>query len=266
MKDIIKGMIIGIGKIIPGVSGSVLAISLGVYERAVNAALNVFKSKKNVYYLFRLFIGVLFSMIFMSKIIIYFLDNYYSYTIFLFVGFILGSMKEITNNIKKNYFHFTFISFIIIFLLGLVTTNKEIVIENSFLSFAYYFISGIVDMVATIIPGISGTALLMLIGSYDKVMLLFSNLLNFDLFFSNIRTVIPFFIGLLLGLIGSLKLVDFLFKKYYHQTYNVILGLLLGSIFIMLKTCEFTFLSTIIGLGITVISYIVIKKINLLFD
>lgn len=266
MKDIIKGMIIGIGKIIPGVSGSVIAISLGVYEKAINAALNIFKNKKNIYYLSKLLVGVLFSMVFMSKIIVYFLDKYYSYTIFLFIGLILGSMKEITNNVKKSYFYLTFISFFSVFLLGLVTSNKEIVIESSVFSFVYYFLSGIVDMMATIIPGISGTALLMLIGSYDKVMMLFSNLLNFNSLVSNIKIVVPFFLGLLFGLVISLKLVNFLFKKYYYQTYNIILGLLLGSIFVMLRSLEFNFFEVTIGFVFMTISFIIIKKINLFFD
>lgn len=265
MKDIIKGMVIGIGKIIPGVSGSVIAISLGVYEKAIDAALNIFKNKSNCYYLFKLLVGVLFSMIFMSKIIMYFLDKYYLYTLFLFIGLIFGSMKEITNNVKKSYFFLTFISFFIIVLLGLVTSNQEVIIENNILLFFYYFITGIVDMMATIIPGISGTALLMLMGSYDEVMFLFSNLANFTKFLNNIKIVIPFALGMLLGFVVSLKLVNFLFKKYYYQTYNIILGLLLGSVFIMLKTCTFTFYSTLFGLVIMAIGYLIIKKINQLF-
>ena len=71
MKEILKGIIIGIGKIIPGVSGSVLAISLGIYEKAIYSFNNIFKDYRNIYFLLKIFIGVLIAIIFGSKIILF---------------------------------------------------------------------------------------------------------------------------------------------------------------------------------------------------
>ena len=265
MKEILKGIIIGIGKIIPGVSGSVLAISLGIYEKAIYSFNNIFKDYRNIYFLLKIFIGVLIAIIFGSKIILYFLNNYYPLTIFAFVGLILGSMNEINKNIKIKYWYMTIVSFLVISILGFLNISNQFTINNNVVISIYYFISGFIEAVSAIVPGISGTALLMLIGSYDKIMFLFSNILDFEVVLDNLIIIITFCIGVLLGLYFSIKLISFLFRKYFYQTYNVILGLLLGSLFIMIKNCIFNLSSVILGVAISIISYIFMKKINHFF-
>ena len=100
----IKGLIIGIGKIIPGVSGSLIAISLNEYENMVNSINNYFKDIiGNSKYLVKICLGILISIILFSNIIIRLIDHYYIYTMFLFSGFILGSMDDIKKNIKGDY-------------------------------------------------------------------------------------------------------------------------------------------------------------------
>ena len=83
---IIKGIIIGIGKIIPGVSGSLLAISLGIYEKAIESMINIFKKpQENILFLGKIVLGILIYIIFFSKLILYSLNNYYLYTIIFFI-------------------------------------------------------------------------------------------------------------------------------------------------------------------------------------
>ena len=140
IKDILIGFVIGLGKIIPGVSGSVLAITLGVYERLIKAINNIFKDINNIYYLSKIGIGIIISIVFFSRIITYLLSNYYTYTIFVFVGLILGSMKEITINTKLKYWYLTLLSFFIIVLFGLIninsgTNSNTIIISNK----SFYF-------------------------------------------------------------------------------------------------------------------------------
>lgn len=258
MKDILIGIIIGIGKIIPGVSGSVLAITLGVYEKIINSINNIFKSYHNVYYLGKIGIGVIISIIFLSRIIMYFLNNYYLYTIFVFIGLILGSIKEITINIKKKYWYLSLLSFIVIIVLGLINIKSS---SNSY----HYLISGFIESISSIIPGISGTALLMLIGTYNSVIEIFSNIYSISYIIENVGVIIPFIIGILLGTLVSIKIISFMFKNYKSNMYNIILGLLFGSIFIMLKSCDYSISSFIIGVILLIISYICIKKVNHFF-
>lgn len=258
MKDIFIGLVIGIGKIIPGVSGSVLAISLGAYEKIINSINNIFKSYHNSYYLCKIGLGVIISIVFLSKIIIFFLNKYYIYTIFIFIGLILGSIEEIINNTKKKYWYLTVISFFVIVILGVFNINTS---NNEY----HYLISGFIEAISSIIPGISGTALLMLIGTYNSVIELFSNIYSIRYIVNNIFIIIQFGIGLLLGLILSIKIIGFMFDKYKNNMYNLILGLLFGSIFIMLKSCTYTALTFVIASILLLISYICIKKVNHFF-
>ena len=259
LKDILIGIIIGAGKIIPGVSGSVLAITLGVYERIIYSINNIF-NYKNIYYLSKIGIGIIISIVFLSKIIIYLLSNYYTYTIFVFVGLILGSIKSIATNTSFKYYYLTILSFIIIVILGLININS-----NNHNGIFYYLLSGFIESVSSIIPGISGTALLMLIGTYNMVIDIFSNIVSIKYLVSNINIVIPFIIGIILGLVISIKVIGYLFSKYKTITYNIILGLLLGSIFIMLKGCNYSVFNIFISILLFIISYISIKKVNHFF-
>ena len=91
---IFKGMIIGVGQIIPGVSGGMLAISLGLYEKGVDAISNIFSDlKDNVKFLCSVGFGVVISVIIFSKIIKYLLINFYLHTMLLFIGLIFGTYK-----------------------------------------------------------------------------------------------------------------------------------------------------------------------------
>lgn len=258
MKDILIGIIIGIGKIIPGVSGSVLAISLGVYERIINSINNIFKSYRNVCYLGKIGLGVIVSIAFLSKIIIFFLDKCYIYTIFIFIGLILGSIEDITNNTERKHWYLSLISFIVIVLLGIVNINTS---SNGY----HYLISGFIESTSSIIPGISGTALLMLIGTYNSVMEIFSNIYSISYIINNLSIIMPFIIGMLLGFIISIKVISFMFNKYKSNMYNIILGLLFGSIVIMLKSCTYTLVSFVISSILLLISYLCIKKVNHFF-
>lgn len=262
MKDIIRGIFIGIGKVIPGVSGSIIAISLGVYEKAIDAINNLFKDKRNFYYLFKLAIGILFSLIFMGKIVLYFLNKNYLVTVFAFIGLIIGSMDEVLVNVKKKYWLLTIVSFLIISLLGFISLDNNVNISNKVIEFLYYCLAGVMDAFSTVIPGVSGTAILMIMGVYENIMEIFSNLFNIAYLCDNIKIILPFLLGMALGLFIFIKLVTYLFKNFYHQTYNSILGLLYGSIFIMLKTVNYTFPSIIVGIIIMCISYVIVKKIN----
>ena len=258
MKEFFIGLILGLGKVIPGLSGSVLAISFNVYDKAIYAFNNL-KDLKNIIFLTKLGIGIIISVIFASNLIIYFLNNYKVETTFLFIGLILGSKEEINKNTKAKYFYLSIISFILISLMSLIRCNSSIIISNNIL---LLFISGIVESLSSIIPGISGTALLMLIGTYDKVIYIFSNIININYIINNLFTILPFIIGIILGLIVSVKLINYLFINYLNQMYNIILGLLYGSIFVMLINLNYSIYHLINGIILLILGSILIKKVN----
>lgn len=226
-----KGLIIGIGKVIPGVSGSLLAISLGVYEKSLEKIENLFKNfNENIRFLLPLGVGIMFSVLIGSKILLYFFETYYIYTVVFFIGLILGTVPNLINNNQKNYKDWFLIStvFIILFFLYTKVNFQEFIPKNNFFSYFYIIFLGFIDALTMVMPGISGTATYMMLGSYNFILNLFSNP------FLHIGYCLLFGIGLLFGTILTIKLVNFCFKKYSQITWDIILAFLLSSIFFLL--------------------------------
>lgn len=263
---IIKGIIIGIGKIIPGVSGSMLAISMGIYQKLIDSINNFFNhAKDNFTFLFKISIGMIISIIFFSNIIVNCLNKYYLITIFFFIGLIIGSLNDININIGKKHNLITFFSFTFITILGVININNQANIENGIASFLYYAFAGFIDALTMVIPGISGTATLMMIGAYDRLMETFSNILDIRLFLNNIKILLPFGIGMILGIIITVKIVNYLFKNYKDKTYSSILGFSISTIILMGIKCintEYNLTSLIIAFITLFIGIFITKKIN----
>ena len=267
---VLKGIIIGIGKIIPGVSGSMLAISMGIYQKLIDSVNNFFKQTKDSFkFLFKIAIGVLISMVFFSNIILHCLNKYYLITIFFFIGLIIGGFNDIKQNTNKKYNYIAIISFIIITIFGLININNEVNIQNNLLNFLYFTFIGFMDAVTMVVPGISGTATLMMLGAYEKVMELYSNIFNISLLLENIKLLIPYTLGIGIGIILTVKLINYLFKNYKEKTYSAILGFSLSTIVLMFIKCLNTFytlIDLIIAFILLFLGIYITKKINHLFN
>lgn len=224
----LKGIMIGIGKIIPGVSGSLLAIILNVYEECLDRISNLFKNlKDNIYYLGCLGIGILISIILGSRILIYLLNNHYFNTMALILGLILGLLPGLFHKTKiqkkKDIIIFLFPA-ILIYLLETLNISKNNTIHPSYIMVV---VIGFLEALTTIIPGISGTATFMILGLYDFVLELFSN--PFTIY-------LPFFIlGLVIGIFLISRIITYLLKKYPNEIYLIILSLTISSLFVLLK-------------------------------
>ena len=219
MKLFIKGIIIGLGKILPGVSGSILAIRLNVYEEIVISVNTLFSNfKNNIIFLTKIGLGILLSIILGSNVLSHLLNNYYKLTVYIFSLLLLTGIPVIVKEIK-NYIIviITFILYILIMYLPSINISTN------------YYLIGFIEAFTTIIPGISGTALLMSLGIYDEYLDLFSNIYLFEF-----NKLLPFILGLIIGGLIIIRFIDYCFKKYRDKTYSVILGLLIGSIVIMI--------------------------------
>lgn len=263
---VFKGIIIGIGKIIPGVSGSLLAISMGLYQKMIDSINYFFDNKRdNFKFLFKIGIGVLISIVFFSNIIIYALNNYYLITMFFFIGLILGSMNDIKNNLDKKNNIIIYISFIVFILLGFINIDNNIFIGNSLLNFIYFIFAGFLDAFTMVVPGISGTATLMVIGAYNTLIECFSNIFNFNMFLDNIKILFPFVLGIFIGVIITVKLISFLFKYHKSKTYSAIYGFSISTIFVIGIKClksSYSLIELIISIVFLILGLIVTKKIN----
>lgn len=235
------GIILGVANVIPGVSGGTLAVVFNVYDRLINViSLNVKKIISEWKFLLPLALGMGVGIIGFSKILTFLFENYPMQTNLFFVGIIAGSiplvyrkikssMQEISEKNKKPYLS-TIICFIVALAIMIVMTvfkdfsgSSVIYTELSGSLFLLLLVSGALGAVAMIIPGISGSFLLLAIGTYATVI---GSVSDF-----NIPLMIPTAIGILLGLFFGAFLVRTLMKKVPTQTYGSILGLVIGSIF-----------------------------------
>lgn len=237
IQELIKGIIIGIAKIIPGLSGAVLMISFNLYDRAIDAITNFFENpKRNFFFLLNLGLGIIIGIVLFSKIISFFLTKYYLYTTMLFLGLIIGGIPVIKNKItpKKSNNFLIILSFILMLTITLVSPTNHYILKHNILDIIIFFLSGILEAIGTVLPGISSTALLMIIGVYDNYIVTLGNALNPTMIGETLYFVLPFSFGLLIGIIIISLLVNFLFKSYQEQTFSVILGISISTLLTLL--------------------------------
>ena len=232
MKNMFKGIIIGIGKVLPGVSGAILAILLGVYDKSIYYVNNFFDNKReSIKFLLPLGIGIIIAIILFSKLISVCLNKYYFYTMMLFIGMIIGCLPEIGNRIiKKNYF-LIFMGFILFFFVSIGNINNVYVIKNNFVDMIIFFISGICEAIGTVVPGISSAALLMILGTYNIIIDTLGNVQDIMI---NIRIIIPFIIGGFIGVLFLIKVIEYFLNNHKNNTYNFILGIVISSIILLI--------------------------------
>lgn len=268
IKLLIKAIFIGIAKIIPGLSGTILMMSFNLYEKALLAITKFFENpKKNFIFLTNLAIGILIGILLFSNLVKYCLANYYIYTISLFIGLILGGIIPIKKEIRptlSNYLYIT-ISFLLMYILTTTNNTNLYIIKNNYFDLITFFISGLLEALGTIVPGVSSTALLMLVGIYPYYIDILSNLLNINYLLKSLNFILPFLIGLVLGIIILSLLICYLLKYHKQITYSFILGLSLSTVLTLLIaviTQINTIISFLINTLLLIIGFLLTNKIN----
>ena len=238
MELIIKGFIIGIGKIIPGVSGSMLAISLGIYEPIIEKIANLKEDiNKNIIYLIKICTGVIISIIISSKVIAKCINEYYFATMLLFIGLISGGFPNIIKRVKlkkKNII----ISILTILIIGIILnnhSNNTHIIEYTLKEFITIVGIGIIDAVSSIVPGISGTAILMMLGYYNVLIESFGTILVLKRLILNIYILTPFIFGFIIGIIIMSKILNKLIKNHKNMVNTVVLILMVSTTIPLIK-------------------------------
>lgn len=233
-----KGFVIGIANIIPGVSGGTLAITLGIYERLIKAISHFFTNlKENIKFLVPIAVGAVLSLLILSNVIGYALDHYPIPTTLLFVGLIFGGVPLLYRHVKtekksgSNLLIF-FITFAIVTIFAFLKEGNFSVDLSNLNLFGYIllFIVGMVAAATMVIPGISGSFMLILLGYYQPIINTIRNLTRFDDLTKSFMILIPFGIGVLVGIVLIAKLIEFLLEKYEVKTYFGILGFVLASV------------------------------------
>ncbi len=249
--DIIKGMIVGIANVIPGVSGGTMMVSMGIYEKIIGAVNNLFKDfKKSVLTVLPIGIGLVLGIAVFSYIIPFCLEEYPFPTSFCFIGLILGGVpsiikpaKESLKEEKKSIGVAHIITFVALFALavGMAAMNEtETNVANFDLNLGFViflFVVGVVAAATMVIPGVSGSLVLMILGVYSGIMESISGFIsavlswNVPAILHNMGILIPFGLGVVVGIFAVAKLMEWLFAKFRSITYGGILGLIVASPF-----------------------------------
>ena len=232
IKELFKGIIIGIANIIPGVSGGTLAVSMGIYDKIISAVTHLFKKpKESIRTLIPYGIGAVAGIIGLSFIIEWLFLNYPLPTNLFFIGLILGTTPSLFKTAcSKEKFKIKYLAFTIIcFLIGisLVFLEKNLTqsnFSNSY-NFLYLVLCGFLMSAGVVIPGVSSTLILMLLGVYNAYLASISSLF--------IPFLLPLCIGLFAGSIFFMKLTQTLLNKFYEPTFFSIIGFTLGSILVL---------------------------------
>ena len=252
---IIKGIVIALGFILPGISGGVLAAILGIYERMIGFLAHPFKDfKENVLYFIPVAIGMLLGIGLFSYPIEYLLENYQVFVLWSFAGAIIGTipslLKESTRESDRDkidlaWFWTTFI----ISGIGLYALNFVVGILTP--SFFNFILAGSLLALGILVPGLSPSNLLLILGLYAPMLTGFK---TFDLF----GTFLPMGIGAGATLIIFSKLMDYALNNYHSRVYHFIIGIVLSStILILIPNAGNT--ESIQYIGLSLVNYVLIS-------
>lgn len=233
MKDklvlILKGFIIGGTMLVPGVSGGSMAIILGIYGDLISSVSNFFYSKrKNFTFLFIFSIGAILGMLLFSKSILTLLHNYRVPVLYFFIGAVIGGIPTITKTCGLKRLNMSSIAYIltgVILVLSLTLIPEGLFNPTSIESFKgslMLLAAGFFAAIALILPGISVSFVLLVLGIYEEIINAIDQL--------NIPYLTIIFIGLVLGVITTTKILEKAMKTYKTATYLIILGFVLGSV------------------------------------
>ena len=238
--DILRGAVIGVSNIIPGVSGGTMAVSMGIYDRVIYAVNNLFKQfKKNFKDLLPIIIGVLVGLFAFAALIGTLLGTKSEEipitrlpTNFAFIGLILGGLPAIYKRVNMKSAGIPGIRLFLVFLalvvvLPLLNPPEARTVDHSIGTILLMIPLGAIASSTMVIPGVSGSMIMMLLGYYNSVINAMNDLRGGD--WSSLAILLPYVIGLLVGIVFIAKLMNFLLKKFGALTFSAIFGLVIGS-------------------------------------
>ena len=273
--DVIKGALVGVANIIPGVSGGTMMVTMGIYEKIIGVVNNLFKDiKKSITTLLPIGIGMLLGVAIFSFIIPWCLQVYPFPTSFCFIGLILGGVPAIIKPTKESLVkekksisvpHIIAFVFFFVLAVAMAAMNETQTSSANFdLNLGFMiaiFLIGVVAAATMVIPGVSGSLVLMILGFYEGIMSSISGFISavfaFDWaqIFYYVGILAPFGIGVIVGIFAVAKLIEFLFAKFPSVTYCGILGLIVASpiaIVIKMGHNNINIITVILGIALLV--------------
>ena len=290
LEHIIIGIIIGISNIVPGVSAGTMFVILGIFKKLIDQVglcidevkkmiknITKFKEKdggiravgimfKNIFnsqktFLIPIAIGMIFAIYFVAKLFSILNPEQIMYRNYIFLGLVLGGIPALFKELKKgtdiqninkrkvNIYLFMFIGFLIMLIVYILKINgiglRKVGYEELSIAMALpLFLVGAIAAASMVIPGISGSMVVLILGYYEFMTISISKL--------NMVFIIPFAIGILVGIMAILKLIKYLLANHYTKTYSCIVGFVVGSLLMVFPGLP----TNIMGYVITIVCII----------
>jgi putative membrane protein len=255
-KNIFRGMLIGASDLVPGVSGGTIGVILGIYDRMIEAISGFFSRdwKKHLGFLIPLGIGAVLAIFLLSHLIKGLLEHYPQPTYFFFLGLIAGIIPylfkkvDYKNNFRVMHYLLLVVAGLVIASTGFLVQGEATVMEQLTASSGIgLFFSGWLASMAMLLPGVSGSFVLLLLGYYETVINAISSL--------NIPIILIVGSGIAVGFIVSSKIIRLLLKKLPIVTYALIIGMVIGSVFVIFPGIENNFFLLITSIVSFVVGY-----------
>lgn len=251
LKKLLQGMVVGIANIIPGVSGGTMMVAMGLYDRLIHAITHLKSEfKESMKLLVPIFAGAGLAIVILSRVFEFLLETYPIPTNFAFCGLIAGSLPFIFKKVKGHPVTVgkmipLLIFFGIVILMAVLGENSGADADVSFglMNVIKLLAVGIIAAATMVIPGVSGSMMLMLLGYYDVILKSINTFidaligLDVPLLLEMCGRLIPFGIGVIIGIFLIAKIIEFIFMKAEIHAYYAIIGLITASpIAILIKT------------------------------
>lgn len=240
--DVLKGMVIGLANVIPGVSGGTMMVSMGIYDTLIWCINNLFKQfKKAIRTLLPYGVGMVLAVLLGAIGLKAAFRDFPLPTNALFIGLILGSLPFILKEMKGAKIGWQgalvfVLFFALVVVLKIVEADNRAEITLDLLTIIKLFLLGTIASATMVVPGVSGSMILKTLGYYEPIVTgaipdLLKGLTSgqWDMVFHNVLILLPFGIGIVFGIFAIAKLIEFLLRKWKGVTYCGILGMVVAS-------------------------------------
>ena len=257
-KDILRGVVIGIANAIPGVSGGTMMVSMGIYDKLIYSVTHLFKQPvKSIKTLLPYFIGMAIGIVGLAFAIVAMFEHIPFQTCMLFIGLILGGVPILTGHLKGVRFNLSHAVVFLIFFGSIILLQifggqgSDVALTVTPISLFKLVLVGIVAAATMVIPGVSGSMMLMTMGYYYPVIGSVKDFITALVAFDAPKIIhicmilTPFGIGVVVGIFAVAKLIEMLMDKYEALTYCGIMGLVVASPVVILMSAPLAGMSVV---------------------
>ena len=243
IKNVLKGIVIGLANIVPGVSGGTMMVSMGIYDKLIHCITHLFKElKKSILFLLPIAIGMGIALVGGAFTIEKLFELFPFPTSLCFVGLVVGGLPAMWKNVKGNkikpgHVIAFLVFFAVVVVMTLLSGREGVAADLSFnlINVVKLFAVGVIAAATMVIPGVSGSMMLLLLGYYNPILSaitdFFGALAAFDIngLVKGLGILLPFGIGVVIGIFAVAKLIEIIFAKFPLYAYWAIIGLIVAS-------------------------------------